>query len=104
MSPALSAAVWAAASLWAACFASAWKIGVTASAYVLLAIPTFVSIHRYSARGTRLFLVLAILASLPLRAVVGIVLDVIALGLTFAPSARAFFRDRAESRALGAAQ
>lgn len=67
-------------------------IGMTAGAYLLFAIGTFVSIHRHSALGTRAFIVLAILASLPGRAVIGIAFDLIALGVTFLPSARAFFQ------------
>ena len=74
--------------------APASAIGMTAGAYLLLAIPTFIAIHRHSAAGTRLFIVLAILASLPGRAVIGIGIDLIALAVTFLPTARAFFRER----------
>lgn len=72
--------------------APASSIGMTGAAYLVFAVPTFVSIHRHHAGATRLFIVLAILSSLPGRAVIGLALDVVALALTFLPSARVFFR------------
>lgn len=63
----------------------------TATAYVVLAIPTFVFIHRRNAVGVRVCIALAIVASLPARAVIGIVIDVVALVLTLRPPARGFF-------------
>jgi len=63
----------------------------TAIAYVALAIPMFVLIHKHNANGVRFFLVLSIAASIPAKAIIGIVIDVVALGLTFGRPARAFF-------------
>lgn len=74
-------------------------IGYTAAAYLVLAIPMFVLIHRHNALGVRIFIVLAILASLPARAVIGIGIDVIALILTFRSSSKRFFGSRASSQA-----
>ncbi len=69
----------------------ATKIAYTASAYVAIAIPTFVFIHRRSAIAVRVCIALAIAVSLPTGAVIAILLDLIALGLTFRPPARRFF-------------
>lgn len=63
----------------------------TAAAYTVLAIATFVLIHKHSAIGVRVCIGLAILASIPASAFIGIVLDVAALALTFTKPAKAFF-------------
>ncbi|MCP5071257.1 MAG: hypothetical protein GY946_32250 [bacterium] len=63
----------------------------TASAYVVLAVPTFVFIHRRNALGVRICIGLAIVASLPARAGIGILIDVIAMVLTFRKPSKAFF-------------
>lgn len=63
----------------------------TASAYVALAIPTFVFIHRRNAIGVRVCIGLAIIASLPARAGIAIVIDVISMVLTFRRPAKDFF-------------
>lgn len=63
----------------------------TAMAYVVLAIPTFVFIHRRNAAGVRVCLALAIVASLPARAAIAIVIDVVALVLTFRAPSKRFF-------------
>lgn len=66
-------------------------IGYTATAYVVLAIPTFFFIHQRNALGVRACIVLAILASIPVGAVIAMVIDVIALSLTFREPAKQFF-------------
>lgn len=63
----------------------------TASAYVVLAIPTFILIHRHNAMGVRICIGLALLASIPARAGIAIVLDLVALGLTFTKPSKSFF-------------
>ena len=67
----------------------------TAAGYIALAIPTFVFIHQRNVIGVRICIVLAIVVSLPLKAVLGIVLDVVALSLTFRSAAQAFFKAEA---------
>ena len=64
----------------------------TALAYLALALPMFALIHKRSALGVRALLGLALLASIPARAGIGILLDLVCLGLTFRASARQYFR------------
>lgn len=64
---------------------------MTASAYVLLAIPTFVFIHKHNAWGVRICVGLAVVASIPVKAVIGIAIDLIAFGLTYRQAAKEFF-------------
>lgn len=66
-------------------------IAYTAAAYLILAIPMFILIHRRNALGVRVAIVLAIVASIPVRAFIGIAIDVVALLLTFRTSAKQFF-------------
>ncbi len=63
----------------------------TATAYVALAIPTFVFIHRRNAVGVRVCIALAILASIPARAGIAIAIDVVALILTLRKTSKRFF-------------
>lgn len=70
-------------------------LGYTAVAYVALAIPTFVFIHRRNAVGVRVCIALAIVASIPARAVIAIFVDVVAMALTFRGSAKRFFAQEA---------
>jgi len=66
-------------------------IAYTASAYMALAIPTFVFIHRRNVVGVRICIALAIVASLPARAGIAIVIDVVAMVLTLRRPAKRFF-------------
>ncbi|MCP4448998.1 MAG: hypothetical protein GY811_27240 [Myxococcales bacterium] len=63
----------------------------TAAAYMVLAVPTLVFIHKRNALGTRVCIILALLASLPAKAFLGIVLDLVALALSFTGPAKRFW-------------
>ncbi|MCP4502915.1 MAG: hypothetical protein GY822_23510 [Deltaproteobacteria bacterium] len=65
----------------------------TALAYVALGIPVVVFLHRHNVIGLRVCICLALLISLPARAYLGIVLDVIAFGLTFRNDVTSYFRE-----------
>ena len=71
--------------------AKAQLVMYTALAYMALAVPTFIFIHQRNATGVRICISLAILSSIPARAAIGIVIDVIALGLSFGMPAKSFF-------------
>ncbi len=66
-------------------------IMITALGYTALALPTIVFIHRRNAWGVRACIVLALVVSVPVRGYVAIVIDIIALGLTFGAAAKRFF-------------
>ena len=69
----------------------------TAISYVALAVPTFVFIHKRNAIGVRVCIGLALLASAPVRAYLAIVLDLIALALSFREPAKRFFAQGSRS-------
>ena len=66
----------------------------TTGAYVVLAIPTFIFIHKPSGVGVRAMIALAILVGIPAKAFIGIAIDIIALGLTFTKSSKAYFENK----------